>query len=299
MKRSYLTAIRFIISAIAVLAVLESFSSQGQAVDHRKKGSDHSSTTGDSDCSLCHVPQSWRIIRIIGKDLGKGKFQHSRTGFNLIGKHRRINCMACHKEEKRISRACRSCHNDAHGGAFYKECDVCHSEGVWNRAKAMERHRQTRLPLTGKHALADCTECHRQTEGQRWRNVPTDCYACHKDDFNRTGIHPRHKGALSRNCAQCHRPTGWSPAVVVPASFTREANSIAPSNHDLKFPISHGVHRTATCDNCHLSSSNRRAIRCIGCHAHNPIRLRRQHRNVSAGVERQSCRGCHPGGVVR
>jgi hypothetical protein len=71
----------------------------------------------------------------------------------------------------------------------------------------------------------------------------------------------------------------------------------APRTHDLRFPISFGKHRGASCTSCHVSLARPQIVRCDGCHAHSPVRLRRQHQRVTAAVG--SCLGCHPGGAAR
>jgi hypothetical protein len=72
----------------------------------------------------------------------------------------------------------------------------------------------------------------------------------------------------------------------------------APRNHDLRFPLGFGSHRTATCSDCHASTAVPRDVRCVGCHAHDPGILMQQHRQPIAG-DGASCLGCHPGGARR
>jgi hypothetical protein len=168
----------------------------------------------------------------------------------------------------------------------------------------------TRLPLTGMHAVAECSECHQRAGSRQWSSAPADCFACHAADYRRTDIHPSHLGApgdpsrppFSRNCSTCHRPTGWVPAFF-PASRSQAlknalALAVRPAEHESRFPIRSGKHRAAPCDGCHTSPAVPRAVRCDGCHAHDRVQLSRLHRSV-LGALAGSCLGCHPGGARR
>jgi hypothetical protein len=78
---------------------------------------------------------------------------------------------------------------------------------------------------------------------------------------------------------------------------SKKALPRAPRSHDLRFPISFGKHRGAGCSSCHVSLARPQIVRCDGCHAHSPLRLKRQHRRLTAAIG--SCLGCHPGGAAR
>ena len=74
-------------------------------------------------CEQCHQPRSWRAW----------DFDHDRrTRFALDGRHRGLDCLACHKSplqgSARLSGACASCHEDVdvHHGAFGQQCQRCH-----------------------------------------------------------------------------------------------------------------------------------------------------------------------------
>jgi hypothetical protein len=173
----------------------------------------------------------------------------------------------------------------------------------------LERHRRGRLPLTGRHALIDCTACHRERSGRAFSAVPADCFACHAADYRRPGIHPDHDGdpadptsaPLSRDCGQCHRTSAWTPAVVTPGSlgWTLSALGRAPERHDDRFLLSSGPHRGGACDSCHVPGRDGRRVRCTGCHAHDPVALRRQHRGRTVAFTATGCLTCHPGGRAR
>lgn len=265
---------------------------------HRK------SITRGLDCRACHTTTGWDLLG--GTSSAASGFDHGRTGFPLGGRHRSAACTDCHTGDRTVRRDCASCHDDPHQRRLGQSCDSCHSARRWEDVRALERHRSTRLPLTGKHALLDCTECHRRTTERTFSSVPADCHSCHAKDYRRADIHPRHTGTpgdpqkppFSRDCTQCHRPTGWSPAVVSASKTFGLAQGLSSArSHDSRFPISHGKHRGLGCGSCHASLDRPRIVRCDGCHAHDAARTRRQHRRVQGAIG--SCLSCHPGGVRR
>jgi hypothetical protein len=258
--------------------------------------------TDKLSCKACHSTTSWRAKGASG---GSQKFDHSQTGFPLTGAHVETPCVGCHNATRTIKRACASCHDDFHRGRLSQSCDRCHSAAGWKLTKPIDLHRLTRLPLTGMHVLADCTECHRRTGEQRFTDAPVACFACHEKDYRRTGIFPVHVGTantapLPRDCSLCHRAIAWVPAVAPVAAMGTAASalSIAPADHDVKFPVSFGAHRTATCPDCHASPTVPRAVRCVGCHAHAPAAVMQQHRQPVA-TSGNACLGCHIAGARR
>jgi len=283
--------------AVSALCAIAGPSSVGAKSPHRK------SITKGLDCSACHTTSGWDLLG--GRPSGESGFDHSRTGFPLSGRHRGAACTECHTSERRISRDCNGCHEDSHQNRLGRACDSCHSATGWHRVRAIERHRRTRLPLTGMHALADCTECHRRSADKQWSGVPADCYACHAKDYQSPTVHPRHTGVpgdptsppFPHNCAECHRATGWSPAVVSSKTFAVSQGLVDKRAHDARFPISFGRHRGASCGSCHVSLGRPRIVRCDGCHAHSAVRLKRQHQRVPGAGG--ACLSCHPGGARR
>jgi hypothetical protein len=233
------------------------------------------------------------------------KFDHATTGFPLTGQHSRATCVACHNATRTTKRTCVSCHEDFHRGRLSQTCDSCHSPMGWTATRPLQIHRMTRFPLTGMHVLADCSECHRRASEHRWTGAPIDCFACHEKEYRRPDLRPIHVGTATtapfpRDCSQCHRALAWAPATfAVPVTgVTASPLRVAPPGHDLRFPISFGLHRTATCDDCHTSLAAPRAVRCVGCHTHDPVRLLQQHRQPMA-MDGASCLSCHPGGARR
>lgn len=261
------------------------------------------SFTDSIPCDACHTTESWQAKGATG---GGRKFDHSTTGFPLTGAHVSTPCADCHATSRAIRRDCVSCHEDFHRGRLSQSCDRCHSSASFRLTRPIELHRLTRFPLTGMHVLADCTECHRRGSERKWTDAPIACFACHEQDYRRPGIFPVHAGTattdpLPRDCSLCHRAVAWVPALGPLSQATSgvmSALSAAPPNHDLRFPISFGVHRTAACPDCHASPSAPRAVRCIGCHAHDPARLIAEHKKPVA-TDGAACMSCHLAGARR
>jgi len=264
--------------------------------------------TENLDCSSCHSQSSWKMSDSVAP--GQGGFDHSRTGFPLTGRHAAAGCVDCHRADRPITRECVGCHADAHQRQLGQACDRCHSASSWSSVSGIRLHRSTRLPLSGMHVLAACSECHVRTSENTWRGVPSDCYACHAGDYNRDDIHPLHRGvpgdasklALPKNCAGCHRTTSWRPAFA-PANFQFRSTAqsltqgLGRFEHDPIFPLSFGKHRHVPCADCHLSEESRRLVLCTGCHAHDAARIAVQHRGL--GPVGTGCLQCHPGGARR
>lgn len=260
------------------------------------------SVTEGLDCGACHTPDGWKGLSTAS---GSSGFDHNRTGFPLRQRHANVPCAGCHRSERALTRQCDGCHRDAHGGQLGAGCDGCHSAASWYQTAAFARHRQTRLPLTGMHALTDCRDCHQRTTERTWTTTSAECYACHAADYQRPDIHPLHVGVpgdpqqppFPRDCSQCHRPSGWLPAFVRGDLASGVLALSSGTEHDRIFPLSHGPHRGADCASCHLSPAAPQNVRCTGCHAHDEVKLRQQHRQVAAFGA--ACLSCHPGGRAR
>jgi hypothetical protein len=263
----------------------------------------HRNFTDAVSCSACHSTTAWRSREGAAGDV---KFDHSTTGFPLTGQHMHASCVSCHNSTIALKRECSSCHEDFHRGRLSQACDGCHVPAGWKTKRPLEIHRMTRFPLTGMHVLADCTQCHLRASEQRFSDAPVDCYGCHQQDHQRPGIFP-HTGtattpALPRDCSLCHRAIAWVPANV-PANLAASTGSplqtqSPPPGHDVRFPVTFGTHRTAACSDCHASLASPRAVRCVGCHAHDPSVLLQQHKQPTA-TDGASCMSCHPAGVRR
>jgi hypothetical protein len=231
---------------------------------------------------------------------GKAGFDHDRTGFALRGAHVQTGCATCHTGVK-IAATCDGCHKDPHRGRMDGQCYECHTAVAWSDVKQLEQHRRTRMPLTGKHAVVDCIQCHKNQAADQFSNTPVDCFACHQADYRATTTHPNHDGTdpagsgvpFPRECGMCHNPIGWSPAFGVPSSFT---GRIARVEHDPYFALTTGSHRAVDCTGCHVDRKRMQAVRCDGCHS--DVALRGQHKTRVIN-EAVSCLSCHPRGARR
>jgi hypothetical protein len=144
-------------------------------------------------CQACHSTKSWKEI---------SRFDHSKTSFPLVGTHRAIACVDCHKppnQETRLMNVdfkaapakCEECHEDIHGQQFAKNqvtlCADCHNSTKW-KPSLFDHDKRTSFPLQGAHQLVRCAECHKQTHVISGKTVlfykptPKECSACHGAD---------------------------------------------------------------------------------------------------------------------
>jgi hypothetical protein len=143
-------------------------------------------------CGACHNANSWDDIT--GVD-------HSKTKFALLGAHRTVACVDCHKpttnSESRFKGTptfCEACHQDAHDGQFLAKdnqshCAECHNTQRW-APSIFDHNTKTHFPLTGGHADVPCAKCHTQTRtvGHKqiviYQNTPNKCADCHGGNFD-------------------------------------------------------------------------------------------------------------------
>jgi hypothetical protein len=249
-------------------------------------GNGYAAEEAVSKCDRCHSVRGWQPAR----------FNHSKTDFALKGAHQRVPCRACHPGgvyEKRTDRSCASCHLDVHAGQLGRFCETCHDETTWKGLYSADSHRRTNFPLTGRHALIPCEECHLPTRDKTFSRAALACVACHEADYNATAAKSVDHAALgfSKDCRQCHNPGRFKPARF--------------ADHDRCFPISAGSHSGFTCTDCHSSvaglsfSGSCTSIgnaTCTGCHtgAHAQARTDPRHASVAGyQYKDQKCLECH------
>lgn len=116
-------------------------------------------------CNNCHNTEVW----------SKVNFDHTKTNWNLKGKHAEATCRQCHYkvEEKTkqpmqqfatLGTQCTTCHKSIHGNEFIKAetetCTQCHSDQKpWNQVTF--NHSTTKFILDGAHEKVSCTKCHK------------------------------------------------------------------------------------------------------------------------------------------
>lgn len=202
------------------------------------------------ECDVCHSGDSWYV------DLKTMKFDHNKTNFKLVGQHQAIDCKSCHKSlvfSKGITE-CNECHTNMHNGTVGFDCSRCHTPKSWIVTNITGMHQQTRFPLLGVHAVADCYSCHKSGSLLQFEPLGVDCYDCHKDKYLAT-TSPNHQSAgYSTNCIECHSMTApdWLSSSI---------------NHNF-FPLT-GGHAIA-CIQCHKSGTfGALPMDCNSCHSAN------------------------------
>lgn len=272
----------------------------------------HEGTLGDN-CAVCHTPKGWEF----------GVFDHSQTGFDLIGGHAEIECEDCHADAtyQGADPACIACHaeDDQHEGAFGTECQTCHNPISW-------------LDVTFDHQgplAADCFACH--TDDKPVDHYPGICSACHTTsawlpatfDHQIAGAtdcvscHTKDKPGdhYSGQCSACHNTGGWLPASFnhavagatdciachgnqrPPNHFTGQCsmchstNAWKPASFKHTFPLNHGG-ANENCTLCH-SGGNYNSYTCYGCHEHTPANIQDKHEGIA---NLNNCVRCHADG---
>ena len=207
----------------------------------------HTEAGFSTDCMLCHAinSDSWAGASII------------HDFFPLIGGHAIQDCFACHEQGGNftgLTQECYSCHqqdyenvqdpNHVEAG-FSTDCEQCHTINGWSPANF--DHNQTIFPLTGRHVTVNCSDCH--TDG--FAGTPTDCFACHLQDYE--GVQdPNHvTGNFPTDCIQCHTTDGWEGA-----DF---------DHNQTDFPLT-GAHIAVDCESCHSNGFTGTPTDCYACH---------------------------------
>ncbi len=273
----------------------------------------------ERQCQSCHHEHQGRDETLV--DWGKGgqkAFDHSRTGFELKGKHRSLDCAKCH-DPRRISdpvvtaalqrspgrktflgqpTACNACHFDEHRGQLGTDCQRCHSEEGWKPVRGFD-HARTQFPLTGKHARLDCAKCHLPQTGPavavpatltppvhpwtpKWKGLAfQQCTDCHKDP---------HQDRFGQSCTQCHNTEDWK-------QVGGQASGKRAFHEQTRYPL-RGAHANVACQACHGPFPGQPAryrglafAHCADCHM--DAHLGQLAALSQAGDETASCERCH------
>src|SRR6266852_6600046 len=226
-------------------------------------------------CETCHDTVAWT----------DGKFDHAQTGWPLTGSHTvpPRQCGDCHVNNnyKLNNTACVTCHltdfnntnNPNHVQAgFPQTCEVCHDTIKWTDANF--DHNKTAFPLKGSHTVPPraCSDCH---VNNNYKSLPTDCYGCHKVDYQNAN-NPNHIAAhFPTTCATCHDTIKWADGKF---------------NHTW-FPLNHGG-ANGVCSTCHTNPNNYTVFTCTNCHAKAQTDAR--HQGVGGYVYNSvNCYQCH------
>ncbi len=217
------------------------------------------------DCAACHTERGWKE---------KGKFDHDKTKFPLLGKHVDTKCADCHKSTnyKEAAKDCIGCHkkDDKHEATLGAKCESCHIERDWKTTTTRFDHDKTKFKLRNAHAAKKvvCKDCHRDLK--HYRDTPLDCHACHKKD-------DKHEGQLSLKCESCHTDRDWK----VPRF----------DHTPTRFPLL-GRHGPVKCNDCHKSLRYKDAPRdCWSCHQKDD-----KHK-LKFGIACESCHNARAWGI--
>jgi len=198
---------------------------------------DYHLKTLPATCLDCHTAEAFKPA---------SKFSHDKAKFRLLGKHKNIDCLKCHKLEtidgKKFQEFrgvqfsnCTSCHKDPHNNKFGQNCSQCHNEESFQVVKGVDKfdHNKTNFKLEEKHLGINCKACHKTkfTDPLKYAR----CSDCHVDYHNKQFA----KNGVSPDCATCHTVKG----------FTQFSYTIEQHNSSV-FPLQ-GVHSAIPCFECH------------------------------------------------
>lgn len=230
-------------------------------VDCHKKDDDkaHHGRLG-RDCAKCHGEKDWKVP----------DFDHSKTDFDLRGKHVDVKCKECHIDGryKDTPTRCVECHrkddDKSHKGVFGQKCEKCHGEKSWKEDILFNHDQDTKFPLRDKHRDAKCSSCHKAQD----EKLKTACVSCHRKD-------DKHNGTLGEKCDECHNARDWKS----PKGFDHDK--------DTQFPL-RDKHKEAKCDKCHTTGHRyeKLALDCWSCHKQDDEKAHR-------GNFGHKCETCH------
>jgi len=228
----------------------------------------HKASGISQQCEQCHNSTAW----------SPSTFNHTTTGFALVGGHSTATCSDCHSvNTSNAVSECFSCHESDFNTAanhisqnYPKDCEMCHNSNSWEETDF--DHNSTNFPLTGSHVNAECSNCH--TSG--YVGTSSECSSCHQTDFDNS-INPNHKTVgISLLCVQCHNTTVW-----VPSTFSHTTTG---------FELL-GSHATVPCSDCHSVNTSNAVSECNSCHITNyENAINPNHK--TAGISQQ-CEQCH------
>ncbi len=201
------------------------------------------------DCQACHTPKGWKQLRF------PLKFNHTETGYPLVGKHKSANCLGCHTDLKfrYVGVTCADCHTDIHQAALGLDCQRCHTPNGWtSQQNILELHENRGFTLTGVHATVDCQACHQGDRETRFVGTPTECQGCHATAFQQTTNPDHAKAGFKLNCGACHTMT----------SATWQQSSF----QHVPIATMKGAHAQLTCNDCHHQQFKGTSQNCDDCH---------------------------------
>jgi hypothetical protein len=215
------------------------------------------------DCSACHTVDAWTAVREVMD------FDHATVErFPLGGAHARVACRGCHLDLRFDGPdvdgdQCAACHSDVHQARFVDPCVACHVTSSFTSVSGDRAHARTAFPLVGAHGQVTCEGCHADEEGGAFTALDTECVACHRTDWEESGVTGTIDHVVSgypTECTRCHNVMGWSDA----PAFDHVASA---RGYELI-----GAHGRLRCASCHvvpglgLLFTPADAGDCIACH---------------------------------
>ena len=206
----------------------------------------HAAAGIPTSCQDCHGSSAWI----------PSSFNHTTTGFELIGSHQPLQCSSCHLGAVTgLNNQCITCHQAQFNTApnhtaqsYPTNCELCHNSVAWDQTSF--NHQNTNFPLTGAHITTTCQDCH----STGYIGTPTECYSCHQSDYENT-IDPNHVTQnYPHDCTLCHNTSNWDDA-----NFDHSTT---------QFPLT-GAHIQVGCENCHASGYSGTPTDCYSCHQSN------------------------------
>ncbi len=239
-------------------------------------------------CVSCHNDHHGVTFDAIRFD--PKKFDHSKAGYKLEGKHASVECRECHKSanisdakiKKRsntylgLSKKCLSCHKDYHQTTLGENCLSCHTMDDFKKAPKFD-HKNAKFQLTGAHTTVSCVSCHAKTtkNNQPFQNFKgikhAKCLDCHKD---------HHQGKFGTDCTKCHTNTSWK-SIKTSGGFDHSKTN---------FPLM-GKHASVSCNKCHKNGDFTQKLKfanCVDCHKdHHEGKMKLPEESVT------DCKRCH------
>jgi hypothetical protein len=220
------------------------------------------------------------------------KFEHTKTGFALDGKHTGLACAKCHSPARissteratiqlkdvnhtylGLTKTCGSCHEDKHKGQLGANCLQCHNSTDWKDAKDFD-HSRSKFALTGAHRQVSCKQCHVTGSDGTPMYVGLKferCASCHNDP---------HRGEFRQGCESCHSTPTWK----------RTAFATEFDHSKTKYPLI-GRHLDVACLACHRGGDFKTPMAhndCRDCHKPDP-----HNGQFVARADGGRCDSCH------
>lgn len=141
---------------------------------------------------------------------------------------------------------------DSPHGPHVLRCTDCHGGESWTQLNPILKfdHEATAFPLRGQHRDATCRLCHTTL---RFAGTTSDCFGCHRRDFE-SATAVNHKAAgFSTRCTECHDESASS--------------WLSSFDHDkTNFPT-RGIHASLPCKTCHTQNRFQGTpVECVSCH---------------------------------